>query len=189
MKLIVGLGNPGKKYERARHNLGFMAIDKISEKLAASNFKEKFSGLISETNFNNEKVILLKPQTFMNLSGDSIIQILNFYKIHSESEMLVIYDDMSLPVGKLRIRRKGSAGGHNGIKSIISHVGENFLRVKVGIGKNIEKDKTIDFVLGNFFKEEEKAIEDSLLNIFELVVKYLKGEKIENIMQIYNKKN
>ena len=189
MKLIVGLGNPGKKYEKTRHNLGFMAIDKIADKLKITDFKEKFSGLVAETNYDGEKVFLLKPQTFMNLSGDSIIQILNFYKIDPEKDMLVIYDDMSLPLGKLRIREKGSAGGHNGIKSIISHVGQNFLRVKFGIGASGGKDKTVDFVLGNFSKDDEKLIEESLLNISDLAVKFINDEKVETIMQLYNKKN
>ena len=114
MKLIVGLGNPGKEYENTRHNLGFMVIDKLAEELKVYDFKEKFKGLVGEANYKGEKILLLKPQTYMNLSGDSIIQILNFYKIDPETEMIVIYDDMSLPVGKLRIREKGSAGGHNG---------------------------------------------------------------------------
>ena len=189
MKLIVGLGNPGKKYDKTRHNLGFMAIDKVADTLKVNDFKEKFSGLIGEVNYQGEKVLLLKPQTFMNLSGDSIIQVLNFYKIDPEKDMLVIYDDMSLPVGKLRIREKGSAGGHNGIKSIISHVGNKFPRVKFGIGASQDRDKTVDFVLGRFSKEDELEIEKVLKDVSDLVLKYLDGEKIENIMQVYNKKN
>ncbi|WP_300358443.1 aminoacyl-tRNA hydrolase [Fusobacterium sp.] len=188
MKLIVGLGNPGKEYENTRHNLGFMVIDKIAEDLKIYDFKEKFKGLIGEGNYKGEKILLLKPQTFMNLSGDSIIQVLNFYKIDSEVEMIVIYDDMSLPIGKLRIREKGSAGGHNGIKSIISHVGEKFLRIKFGIGASGGKEKTVGFVLGRFSKEEELDVKEAIENASKMALSLLEGEKIEKIMQLYNKK-
>ncbi len=188
MKLIVGLGNPGKEYENTRHNLGFMVIDRLAEELKVYDFKDKFKGLVGEGSYKGEKVLLLKPQTFMNLSGDSIIQILNFYKIDSETEMVVVYDDMSLPLGKLRIREKGSAGGHNGIKSIISHVGEKFLRIKFGIGESGGKEKTVGFVLGRFSKEEEKEVKESIENASKMVLSLLDGEKIEKIMQLYNKK-
>ena len=188
MKLIVGLGNPGKEYENTRHNLGFMVIDELSKELKIYDFKEKFKGLVGEGNYRGEKVLLLKPQTYMNLSGDSIIQVLNFYKIDSETEMVVIYDDMSLPVGKLRIREKGSAGGHNGIKSIISHVGEKFLRIKFGIGASGGKDKTVGFVLGRFSKEDESEVKEGIERAFKMTLALLEGEKIEKIMQLYNKK-
>lgn len=188
MKLIVGLGNPGKEYENTRHNLGFMVIDKLAEELKIYDFKEKFKGLIGEGSYKGEKVLLLKPQTFMNLSGDSIIQVLNFYKIDSEEDMIVIYDDMSLPVGKLRIREKGSAGGHNGVKSIISHVGEKFLRIKFGIGASGGKDKTVGFVLGRFSKEDEDDVKEGIANSAKMVLALLNEEKIEKIMQLYNKK-
>lgn len=188
MKLIVGLGNPGKEYENTRHNLGFMVIDKLAKDLKIYDFKEKFKGLIGEANYKGEKILLLKPQTYMNLSGDSIIQVLNFYKIDSETEMIIIYDDMSLPVGKLRIREKGSAGGHNGIKSIISHVGEKFLRIKFGIGASGGKDKTVGFVLGRFAKEDEQEVNEGIENASKMALSLVEGEKIEKIMQLYNKK-
>lgn len=188
MKLIVGLGNPGKEYENTRHNLGFMVIDKLAEELKVYDFKEKFKGLVGEANYKGKKILLLKPQTYMNLSGDSIIQILNFYKIDPETEMIVIYDDMSLPVGKLRIREKGSAGGHNGIKSIISHVGEKFLRIKFGIGASGGKDKTVGFVLGRFSKEDEQEVKEGIENSSKMALALIDGEKIEKIMQLYNKK-
>ena len=187
MKLIVGLGNPGKEYENTRHNLGFMVIDELAKELKIYDFKEKFKGLVGEGNYKGEKVLLLKPQTYMNLSGDSIIQILNFYKIDPETEMIVIYDDMSLPVGKLRIREKGSAGGHNGIKSIISHVGEKFLRIKFGIASG-GKDKTVGFVLGRFSKEDEQEVKEGIENSSKMALALIDGEKIEKIMQLYNKK-
>lgn len=188
MKLVVGLGNPGKEYEKTRHNLGFMVIDQLAKDLKVYDFKEKFKGIIGEGSYNGEKILLLKPQTFMNLSGDSIIQVLNFYKLDPETDLIVIYDDMSLPVGKLRIREKGSAGGHNGIKSIISHIGEKFLRIKFGIGASGGKDKTVGFVLGNFSKEDEEDVSNGIINSSKMALALISGEKIEKIMQLYNKK-
>ena len=141
MKLIVGLGNPGNKYEKTRHNIGFEVISKLQEELNIVGEKDKFQGLLSEKNIDGEKVLFLKPQTFMNLSGNSIIEVINFYKLNPKTDLVVIYDDMDLPVGKLRVKEKGSSGGHNGIKSIISHLGDEFLRIKCGIGK--PKDNTV----------------------------------------------
>lgn len=130
MKLVVGLGNPGDKYAKTRHNIGFEVINKLQKDLNIIGEKDKFQGLLSEKNIDGEKVLFLKPQTFMNLSGNSIAAVINFYKIDVKNDMIVIYDDMDLPVGKLRVKEKGSSGGHNGIKSIISHLGDEFLRIK-----------------------------------------------------------
>lgn len=134
MFLIVGLGNPGREYENTRHNIGFAAIDIIAEKYNIDVNRTKFKGEYGEGFINGNKVILLKPYTFMNLSGESVREAIDFYKL-TEEEVLIIYDDISLEVGRLRIREKGSAGGHNGIKSIINHIGTDvFTRIKIGVG-------------------------------------------------------
>ncbi|WP_163467996.1 aminoacyl-tRNA hydrolase [Fusobacterium sp. IOR10] len=188
MKLIVGLGNPGKQYEKTRHNIGFMVVDKIIEKLNFNNSKEKFKGLLIEGNYNNEKLLLLKPQTYMNLSGESIVEVVNFYKLNIEKDVIIIFDDMSMNFGKLRIRDKGSSGGHNGIKSIISHLGENFTRIKVGIGGAASDDKIISHVIGRFSKEEENQLENVIENVSEMSLLLVKGEKKDVVLQKSNKK-
>ncbi|OQY07265.1 MAG: aminoacyl-tRNA hydrolase [Fusobacteriia bacterium 4572_132] len=185
MKLIVGLGNPGKKYENTRHNIGFEVIKRFSKRLGFEVIKEKFQGEIIVGRYKEEKVLLLMPQTFMNLSGNSIIEVINFYKI-SIDDIVVIYDDMDLPLGKMRIRLKGSAGGHNGIKSIISHIGEEFIRIKSGIGKAREGQDTINFVLGRFEKEENEEVNTMIDKITEVLFEILENKKIEKIMNKYN---
>jgi len=136
MKLIIGLGNPGKEYENTRHNTGFMVLDRLSEKLNIEMTQNKFKGLYGKSKYKGEDVILLKPQTYMNLSGESVRQVMDFFKINQE-DILVIYDDLDMPVGKLRLRQSGSAGGHNGIKNIILHTGsQNFNRIRVGIDRS-----------------------------------------------------
>ena len=119
MKVVIGLGNPGKKYEKTRHNIGFIVVDSLRKKFNLTDEREKFQALISEKNIDGEKVIFFKPQTFMNLSGNALIEIVNFYKLDPKKDIIVVYDDMSLDFGDIRIREKGSSGGHNGIKSII----------------------------------------------------------------------
>ncbi len=152
MFLIVGLGNPGKEYAGTRHNIGFEAIDYMSKKYNIDVNRTKFKGVFGEGFINNKKVVLLKPSTYMNLSGQSIREAINFYKLESE-EVLVIYDDVSLEVGKIRIREKGSAGGHNGIKSIISNMSTDiFPRIKIGVGQ--PKGDLVSHVLGRFSQEE-----------------------------------
>ncbi|MDP0487909.1 MAG: aminoacyl-tRNA hydrolase [Fusobacterium sp. JB021] len=188
MKLIIGLGNPGKKYEKTRHNIGFMVVDEISRKLNLNNFKEKFKGLLIETSYNNEKLFLLKPQTYMNLSGESIVELVNFYKLDIEKDVIVIYDDMSMDFGKIRIREKGSAGGHNGIKSIISFLGDKFTRIKVGIGGAKTDDKIIEHVIGRFSIEEEKDLGIIIENVSEMTLLLAKGEKKDKVLQKTNKK-
>ncbi|MDD3645875.1 MAG: aminoacyl-tRNA hydrolase [Candidatus Gracilibacteria bacterium] len=174
MKLIIGLGNPGDKYKNTRHNLGFIFLDYFAIKENFSDFKyeSKFKADISEGNFLGEKTILLKPQTFMNLSGESIKKIADFYKINT-NDWIVIFDDISLEFGKVRYRDKGSAGGHNGLKDIIKYFGEDFKRIKVGIGYD-KKFETSDWVLSKF-KEEELIDLDN--NIFIEILDILK-EKI-----------
>ena len=156
MFLIVGLGNPGREYENTRHNIGFDAIDVIADKYNIEVSRIKFKGVYGEGFVNGEKVILLKPATYMNLSGESVREVMDFYKL-SEEDILVIYDDVSLDVGRIRIREKGSAGGHNGIKSIIANIGTDvFSRIKVGVGK--PQGDLVKHVLGTFSKEDREGL-------------------------------
>lgn len=167
MFLLVGLGNPGKEYCGTRHNIGFEAIDYIADKYNIELDRLKFKGIFGEGIINGKKVILLKPTTYMNLSGESIREVVNFYKISNE-EIIVIYDDISLEVGRLRIREKGSAGGHNGIKSIIGNLGTDvFPRIKIGVGE--PKGNLVSHVLGKFNEEEIKVLRKSLIASSEAV--------------------
>ncbi|WP_138203385.1 aminoacyl-tRNA hydrolase [Haloimpatiens lingqiaonensis] len=161
MYLIIGLGNPGKEYERTRHNLGFEVIDCIGDKYNIQLNRKKFKSICGEGLIGNEKVILMKPQTYMNLSGESLIEAVNFYKIKSDN-IIVIYDDISLEVGRIRLRSAGSAGGHNGIKSIIANLNsDKFNRIKVGAGS--PKGELVSHVLGKFSKEEREKIEKIIM--------------------------
>ena len=186
MKVVIGLGNPGKKYEKTRHNIGFITVDNLRKKMNISDEREKFQALVSEKNIDGEKVIFLKPQTFMNLSGNSVIEIVNFYKLDPKKDIIVIYDDMDLSFGDIRIREKGSSGGHNGIKSIISHIGEEFIRIKCGIGAK-EKD-AVEHVLGEFNQTEQKDLDEILEKINNCVIEMLSVQILDRIMQKYNKK-
>lgn len=161
MYLIAGLGNPTREYERTRHNVGFDVLDVLADKCNVAVEEKKFSGLYGRAIIAGEKVILLKPQTFMNLSGESVRAAADFYKIDPE-HIIVIYDDISLGVGQLRIRKKGSAGGHNGIKNIIAHLGtQEFLRIKVGVGDKPPRMDLADYVLSRFSKEDRGVMEDA----------------------------
>ena len=161
MKLIVGLGNPGVKYEGTRHNAGFMVMDAISEKLNVSINKKKFEGSYVKTKIGNEDVILLKPETYMNNSGFSVRACMDFFKI-SREDILVIYDDLDTPVGSIRLKTKGSAGGHNGVKSVIAcAMGEEFDRIRVGIGRNPQIN-IIDYVLTRFRPDELEDLNHSV---------------------------
>ena len=186
MKVVIGLGNPGKKYEKTRHNIGFIAVDNLRKKMNISDEREKFQAFVSEKNIDGEKVIFFKPQTFMNLSGNAVIEIINFYKLDPKKDIIVIYDDMDLSFGDIRIREKGSSGGHNGIKSIISHIGEEFIRIKCGIGAK-EKD-AVEHVLGEFNQTEQKNLDKILENINNCIVEILNVQNLDRIMQKYNKK-
>lgn len=172
MFLIVGLGNPGDKYDGTRHNIGFETIDYISSKYNIDVTRVKFKGVIGEGFIGGEKVILLKPTTYMNLSGESVREAMNFYKL-TEEEVLIIYDDISLEVGKIRIREKGSAGGHNGIKSIISNINTDvFPRIKIGVGQ--PTGDLVSHVLGRFNKEEEedlKEVVEASSKAVEIIIK------------------
>ncbi|MDD4151744.1 MAG: aminoacyl-tRNA hydrolase [Candidatus Gracilibacteria bacterium] len=170
MKIIVGLGNPGIEYQYTKHNVGFLFLDYLASKNDFSPFKNetKFKGEIRIGEINGEKIILLKPSTFMNLSGESLKEIINFYKMEKK-DFIVIFDDLSMDFGKIRFRENGSAGGHNGVKSIIKYFGENFKRIKVGIGFNSNFEVS-DWVLSKFTKTE---LDDFDKNIFQNVEKLL----------------
>ena len=163
--LIVGLGNPGKEYARTKHNCGFMAIDSLADSLGCKIDKAKFQGLYGQTIYNGKKVYLLKPQTFMNLSGRSVLQLSAYYSIPPQ-RIIVLFDDISLQPGRLRIRENGSAGGHNGIKSIIAELGsQEFPRIKIGVGAKPHADADLaQWVLSGFSANEEKALQFALKN-------------------------
>lgn len=153
MKMIVGLGNPGREYEQTRHNAGFRVMDAIAQELNVEINQKKFKALITAVRIKNEQVLLMKPQTYMNASGEAVGEAMRFYHM-TPSDLLVIYDDLDLPIGKVRLREKGSAGGQNGVKSIISHIGtQEFDRIRVGIGKD-SRIPTVDWVLGKIRKED-----------------------------------
>ncbi len=183
MKLIVGLGNPGKEYVKTRHNIGFMAIDKYIENKNL-NSKEKFGGIYYETNINGEKAILLKPQKYINLSGEVIIQFVKFFKINID-DVLIIHDDLDMPVGKTKLRMSGGSGGHNGLKNIeLYFKTKNYKRVKVGISNNKNID-TKNYVLGKFNNDDNKIIEESLNKIVN-IIDDLPKLTFENLMNKYN---
>ena len=186
MYLIAGLGNPGREYENTRHNAGFASIDRLAEKNHISIDMKKFQALCGTGYIGGQKVLLLKPQTYMNLSGESLRAACDFFKIDPEQELIVIYDDISLAPGQLRIRAKGSAGGHNGIKSIISHLGTQvFLRVKVGVGEKPQGWDLADFVLGHFSKEEQQVMQESFDRAADAAAALL-SEEVQQVMNEYN---
>ena len=182
MKIIAGLGNPTKEYEGTRHNIGFSVIDKLADKYNISMNEKKHKAICGKGMIEGEKVILLKPQTYMNLSGESVVDAVNFYKVDPEEDVIIIYDDIDLDVGKLRIRAKGSAGGHNGMKNIIAHLGTQvFPRIRVGVGA---KPKA-DYVLGRFPKEELPEIEAGRETACE-AVKIIVSQGVEAAMNRIN---
>ena len=177
MFIIAGLGNPTLQYEGTRHNAGFDVIDTLAGKYNISVDGRKNRALIGKGIIEGKKVILAKPQTYMNLSGESLGGLVDYYKVDEESEFLVVYDDISLDVGQLRIRKKGSAGGHNGMKNIISHLGtEVFPRIKVGVGEKPKKYDLADYVLSRFSKEERAIMEEGCQKAVEAVEMILRGE-------------
>ena len=188
MFIIAGLGNPDKQYEGTRHNVGFDVIDRIAEKYNISVDTKKHRALIGKGVIEGQKVILAKPQTYMNLSGESIRSLLDYYKVDEEQELLVIYDDISLDVGQLRIREKGSAGGHNGIKNIIAHLGgQVFPRIRVGVGEKPKGYDLADYVLGHFSSGEKKMMEEGYDHAVRAAEMILSG-RIGDAMTEYNRK-
>ena len=188
MYIIAGLGNPTLQYEGTRHNVGFDVIDTLADKYNISVDARKSSAFIGKGMIEGQKVILVKPQTYMNLSGESIRGLVDYYKIDVEHELLVIYYDISLDVGQLRIRKKGSAGGHNGIKNIIANLGtQNFPRIKVGVGEKPKKYDLADYVLSHFSKAERELMEEGYQKAVKAVEMLLDGE-MEAAMNEYNRK-
>ena len=188
MFVIVGLGNPTAQYEGTRHNAGFDVIDVLAEKYNISVDARKCRAFCGKGVIAGQKVLLVKPQTYMNLSGESVGGIVNYYKIDPESELLVIYDDISLDVGQLRIRKKGSAGGHNGIKNIIAMTGtQNFLRIKVGVGEKPAGWDLADHVLGHFDAADRVEVEKAIGHAVEAAEMMITGET-DAAMNRYNVK-
>ena len=189
MFLIVGLGNPGKQYEHTRHNVGFDVMDAIAEKYNISITEKKHKALCGKGVIGGTKVVLAKPQTYMNLSGESIAELLNYYKMDPEEEMIVIYDDISLAPGNLRIRKKGSAGGHNGIKNIIAMRGtQNFLRIKVGVGEKPKGWDLADYVLGHFDTADRVELEEAIGHAVAATDLMISGETDAAMNQFNSKK-
>ena len=187
MFVIVGLGNPGKKYEKTRHNMGFLAIDKLAEKHDIKVNKLKHKALTGDGFIFGQKALLVKPQTYMNLSGESVREIVSYYDIDLE-DLIVIYDDFDLEIGTIRIRKKGSAGSHNGMKSIIGQIqSKDFPRIRIGIGKSGGGAEWKDFVLGKTSKQDEKLIEDAVDRAADAVVCILE-KGIDKAMNEYNVK-
>ncbi|MBQ4558993.1 MAG: aminoacyl-tRNA hydrolase [Tyzzerella sp.] len=188
MFIIVGLGNPTKEYEGTRHNVGFDIIDALADKYNISVTDREKRAYCGKGIIEGQKVLLVKPQTYMNLSGESVRGLLDYYKVDTETELLVIFDDISLDVGQLRIRKKGSAGGHNGIKNIIQHLGHTvFQRIKVGVGEKPKEYDLADYVLGHFSKAEREVMQDGYKNAIEAIEMIVRGD-IDAAMNVFNKK-
>ncbi len=188
MFVIVGLGNPGKKYENTRHNVGFMAIDALAEKYGISISEKKHKALCGTGVIEGVKVLLVKPQTFMNLSGESVQDVMNFYKLDPEEDMMVIYDDISLAPGNIRIRKKGSAGGHNGIKSLIAHAGtQGFMRIKIGVGEKPSGWDLADYVLGHFSEDDTVKLKEIMPDVISAAVLMAQGD-VQKAMNDFNAK-
>lgn len=188
MYIIVGLGNPTKEYAGTRHNVGFDVIDAIASEYNITVEGKEKRAYVGKGIIAGQKVLLVKPQIYMNLSGESVRGLLDYYKIDEEEELIVIYDDVSLDVGQLRIRKKGSAGGHNGIKSIISHLGHNvFMRIKVGVGEKPKEYDLADYVLGHFSKADREVMQDGYKKAVKAVEMILTGD-VDAAMNEFNKK-
>lgn len=185
VKIIVGLGNPGSRYEKTRHNVGFEVIDELAERLDISLQSSKFNGLYGTIHHDGEKTLLVKPLTYMNLSGECIRPIMDYYRIPTEN-LLVIYDDLDLPVGKIRLRQKGSAGGHNGMKSTIQHLGTNeFNRIRIGIDRPPSGMSVPDYVLGKFTEEEWGTMQSVIPTCADACEEWLKKPFLE-VMNRFN---
>ena len=186
MYVIAGLGNPGRKYENTRHNVGFDVIDLLAEQYNINMNIKKHRAVCGTGVIEGVKALLVKPQTFMNLSGESIGEAVRFYKIDETSRLIVVSDDISLDVGQLRMRKKGSAGGHNGLKNIISHLGsEEFMRIRIGVGDKPAGSDLVDYVLGSFSKEEKKILDETKRNAV-LAIETIISDGIDKAMNLYN---
>lgn len=186
MYIIVGLGNPGKEYENTRHNLGFITCDQLSERHGIKVTKSKFKSLVGEGIISGEKVLIVKPQTYMNNSGQAVREVMDFYKEEAD-HLLVIYDDIDIPLGSIRIRKAGSAGTHNGMKSILYHLQtDQFPRIRIGIGaQRDERIDLVDYVIGGFTKKEVKPLEEACLKACDAIECFLK-DNIDITMNRFN---
>lgn len=188
MYIIAGLGNPDKQYENTRHNVGFDAVDVLAEKYDIAVTARKHRAYCGKGIINGQKVVLMKPQTYMNLSGESLRAAVEYYKVDPTEELLVLFDDISLAPGQIRIRRKGSAGGHNGIKNIIANLNtQDFARIKIGVGEKPKQMDLVDYVLGPFSKAERELVDEAIGRTIE-AVDIILGETIDKAMNQYNKK-
>jgi PTH1 family peptidyl-tRNA hydrolase len=188
MFLIVGLGNPDRRYEKTRHNVGFDTVDALAARYGISIKEKRHRALCGTGVIEGTRVLLAKPQTYMNLSGESVADIVNFYKIDPEEEMIVIFDDISLAPGNIRVRKKGSAGGHNGIKNIISCIGtQNFMRIKVGVGEKPAGWDLAAYVLSRFPEDDRAAVDQAIKDAGEAAVLMMQGET-DKAMNEFNRK-
>ena len=188
MKIIVGLGNPGKEYGNTRHNIGFDVIDVLAEEEKISVLEKKHKAIIGKGYIGGEKVILAKPVTYMNLSGESVRELVDYYKVDEKEDLIVISDDISLDVGQLRVRKKGSAGGHNGLKNIIQHLGhDTFMRVRMGVGEKPTGYDLADYVLGHFSKEERKVMDEAAKTAAE-AIRTMINVDVDTAMNRFNQK-
>lgn len=186
MKLIVGLGNPGSQYEATRHNVGFDVVDRLAQEVGVKLTEQKFRADYTVWHCDSEKVLLVKPYTFMNLSGEALLPLMSYYNVALE-DVVVVYDDLDLVPGKIRLRQSGSAGGHNGVKSIIAMLGtQDFKRVKVGIGRPQYGRKVVDHVLQRFDRDERPLVENTIDQTVELLTKWVQGATFIELMNQYN---
>lgn len=186
MKLIIGLGNPGRQYEKTKHNIGFLTLDALASHLGLSFNKTKFNAIYTEGNIGTEKIVLIKPQTYMNLSGESVRPWVDFYNVDLK-DIVVIYDDMDLPVGKVRLRLQGGHGGHNGVKSLIQHLGtKHFNRIRVGIGRPFPKQDVVSHVLSQFPKESIADMEIAIKDSIEAIKYWINDHTFEETMNEFN---
>ena len=188
MFIIVGLGNPGRDYQNTRHNIGFDVIDALADAAGISVIEKKHKAIIGKGVLDGQKVILAKPQTYMNLSGESVRDIIDYYKVDEQQELIVISDDISLDVGMLRVRKKGSAGGHNGLKNIIQHLGhDTFMRIKMGVGEKPKGYDLADYVLGHFTQDERKLMDEAAKSAVE-AIRMMLANDVDKAMNQFNKK-
>jgi peptidyl-tRNA hydrolase, PTH1 family len=185
MKLVVGLGNPGKKYDATRHNVGFAVVDALAAGPGVGSAQERFDAAIAEWREDGDKVLLMKPLTFMNLSGKAVRAVVDFYRLEQQ-DLLVVCDDMNLPLGKLRFRPRGTHGGHNGLRDIQAHLGTTeYARLRIGVGSPAAEGEAIDHVLGKFRPVERPAIQEAIATAVEGVVRWVR-QGIDNCMNQYN---
>ena len=189
MYVIVGLGNPGREYQNTRHNIGFDVIDALADVAGISVIERKHKAIVGKGVLDGQRVILVKPQTYMNLSGESVREVIDYYKVDETQELIVISDDTSLDVGNIRVRKKGSAGGHNGLKNIIAHLGhDTFMRVKMGVGEKPKGYDLADYVLGHFTGDERKVMDEAAQTAIE-AIRMMMGGEIDRAMNQFNRKS